>query len=318
NVGARIGATLFDAELAGRFRPTGVTGPIGAACAGARLLGLDADCITAAIGQAANCVAGLNNWPWAGSTEVFFHAGNGARNAVTAALLAQAGEHVSPSALDGQGGLYDAYQRHGRARGLAEGMEAFQALREIYFKPAPACNFVQTACQAGLALSQAGVTAADVTAIEVATFPAAAQYPGCNFAGPFQRLVQAKMSIQFSVAATLVQGALRESAFTRLDDPELLRLVGVTTMTLDPEFTAAFPAKQGAGVTVTLKDGTLRSRRLPDVRPCEPPEIHARFRAAAEAAFGPAQAETLETFVMRLDTEGDARTLIPLLVAQDA
>ncbi|HET6607785.1 MAG TPA: MmgE/PrpD family protein, partial [Rhodopila sp.] len=47
NVGARIGATLFDAELAGRFRPTGVTGPIGAACAGARLLGLDADCITA-------------------------------------------------------------------------------------------------------------------------------------------------------------------------------------------------------------------------------------------------------------------------------
>lgn len=317
NVGARIGTSLFDADLAGRFRPTGITGPIGAACAGARVLGLDADGVSAAIGQAANCVAGLNNWPWAGSTEVFFHAGNAARNAVTAALLARVGQHVSPGALDGPGGLYDAYRRRERACGLAHGIETVQALREIYFKPAPACNFVQTPCQAVLALSQAGVAARDVTAIEVATFPEAAQYPGCDHAGPFGHLVQAKMSIQFAVAAVLVHGALHEPAFARLDDPELLRLIGVTRLTLDPEFSAAYPARQGARVTVTLQDGTIRSHRLADVRPCEPPEIEARFRTAAEAAFGSAQAETLERFVMTLDTAADAGRLLPLLVAAE-
>lgn len=316
NVGARIGVTLFDAALAGRFRPTGVTGVIGAAAAGGRMLGLDADRVAAAIGQAANCVAGLNNWPWAGSTEVFFHAGNGARNAVTAALLARAGAYVSPGALDGQGGLYDAYRRPELARGLADGIDAFHALREIYFKPAPACNFVQTPCQAALALVQAGVIAGDVAAINVATFPAAAQYPGCDHAGPFVQLVQAKMSIQFSVAATLVQGALCEAAFARLDDAELLRLVEATTLTFDPEFTAAYPSKQGAAVTVTLRDGSRRTHRLQDVRPCEPPEILARFRGVADAAFRPVQAAALEEFVMNLDTTRDASALIPLLAAQ--
>lgn len=317
-IGARIGATLFDADLAARFRPTGVAGPIGAACAAARLLGLDADGVAAAMGQAANSVAGLNNWPWAGSTEVFFHAGTAARNAVTAALLAQAGQHVSPGALDGEGGLYAAYGRQDQAAGLADGIELVHALRDIYFKPAPACNYVQTACQAALSLSRQGIAAADIVAIDVATFPAAVQYPGCDFVGPFQRLVQAKMSIQFSVAATLAQGALQEAAFARLDDPAILRLAAATTLTLDPEFTATFPARQGGGVTVTLTDGTVRICRLDDVRPCEAPDIHIRFAAAAQDAFGPARAAELEAFVMSLDTAPDARALTNLLLAPGA
>ena len=36
------------------------------------------------------------------------------------------------------------------------------------------------------------------------------RYPGCDFAGPFQRALQAKMSIQFGVAAALQRKAIAE------------------------------------------------------------------------------------------------------------
>src|SRR5690606_3571265 len=41
-VGCRIGRALFDRELAGLFRPTGLTAPIGAGAAGSYLLEFDA------------------------------------------------------------------------------------------------------------------------------------------------------------------------------------------------------------------------------------------------------------------------------------
>jgi 2-methylcitrate dehydratase PrpD len=311
--GARIGRTLFDKDLARRVRPTGVTGPIGAAAAGARLLRLDAERTTAAIALAANTGSGLNNWPWAGSTEVFFHAGIAARNAVTAALLAEAGLHASASVLDGEGGLYDAHGRGERAAGIADGLGDGFEIRGVYFKPAPACNYVQTACQAALDLAGSGVRAGDVAAVSVATFSAATGYPGCDYAGPFDRLVQAKMSIQFSVAATLARGALEEAIFARLDDPEILRLAEATTLTIDPAFEAAFPGRQGAEVAVRLKDGTCRRRRRDDVGACPPDGVRERFRAAASAVLGAGRAAEIAGFVDALERAPDARELARLV-----
>jgi 2-methylcitrate dehydratase PrpD len=123
------------------------------------------------------------------------------------------------------------------------------------------------------------------------------------------------MSIQFSVATTLVNGALHESAFVQRDDPDIQRIARATTLTHDAEFTEAFPSRQGAEVTVTLRNGTTRTHRQDDVHPCPPTELRARFHAAAVAAFGEAWASDLEGFVMHLDSVGDARALTQLLSA---
>ena len=42
----------------------------------------------------------------------------------------------------------------------------------------------------------------------------------------YRNALQAKMSIPFSVAATLVRGAIEEDNYAEIDDPEILRLVG--------------------------------------------------------------------------------------------
>src|SRR6185503_5739229 len=88
-VGASVGRALMDQETVRIFRPTGITGPLGAAVAGSRMLGFNEDAGVSALGLAANATAGLNEWPASGADEMFFHAGFAARNAVTSIELAE-------------------------------------------------------------------------------------------------------------------------------------------------------------------------------------------------------------------------------------
>ena len=73
------------------------------------------------------------------------------------------------------------------------------------------------------------------------------------------------MSIPFSVAATLARGDIAEDNYASLEDPEILRLIAATDLEAEAAFTAAFPARQGAEVTVHLRDGKTIRHRLPDV-----------------------------------------------------
>ena len=148
----------------------------------------------------------------------------------------------------------------------------------VYYKPAPACNYAQTACQAALSVAtQDGFRSSDIESIVVKASAAAVGYPGCDYAGPFERILQAKMSIQYCVAATLARGVIAESNYRVLDDPEVTRLVSITKLEVDPAFTAAYPGAQGSEVIVKSRRGTARAR-MDDVIPATPEQIRARFR----------------------------------------
>ncbi len=74
-IGAAVGRAIMDQEMVRRFRPTGITGPLAGAIAGSRLLALDEDASVSALGFAANATGGLNEWPYCGGDEMFFHPG---------------------------------------------------------------------------------------------------------------------------------------------------------------------------------------------------------------------------------------------------
>ena len=107
--GAQIGRALFNADLARLYRPTGLVAPLGAALAGSFALGLDEDAATSAIAIAANTSSGLNEWPRAGGSEMYFHPGFAARNAIAAIELAEAGARASETILEGEAGLFAAF-----------------------------------------------------------------------------------------------------------------------------------------------------------------------------------------------------------------
>ena len=279
-IAAAIGKALVDADFVRFHRPTGTTGPIGAAVAGSMLLGLAEDAMVSAIGFAANTAGGLNEWPYSGGDEMFFHPGFAARNAVTAVELASLGARASESALDGRAGLFAGLNKMDCVARVAPFSGGPLEILSVYYKPAPACNYAQTACQAALAVAlQDGFCSRDIESIVVKASEAAVNYPGCDHAGPFERILRAKMSIQYCVAATLARGEIAESNYRLLDDPEVIRLVGLTKLEADAAFTAAYPGAQGSEVLVKLRDGTASSR-MDDVIPATPEQIRARFRSA--------------------------------------
>ena len=113
--GGQLGRAVMDAEVARFHRPTGVTGPLAGAAAGARLLQLNEEQATTALALGANTTVGYNHWAHTGGSEMFFQAGFAARNAVMAVRLAESGAFASPSALDGEAGMFAAFGKRGQA-----------------------------------------------------------------------------------------------------------------------------------------------------------------------------------------------------------
>ncbi len=280
-IGAAVGRAIMDQEMVRRFRPTGITGPLAGAIAGSRLLALDEDATVSALGFAANSTGGLNEWPYCGGDEMFFHPGFSARNAVTAVELASLGARASESALDGRAGLFAGLNKMDHISRVTPFSGGPLEILSVYYKPAPACNYAQTACQAAQALTmQDGFRSSDIDSIVVKASAAAVGYPGCDFDGSFERILQAKMSIQYCVAATLARGVIEESNYHLLGDPEVNRLVSITKLETDAAFTAAYPGAQGSEVIVALRDGQTWRYRMDDVVAATPDQIRARFRSS--------------------------------------
>jgi 2-methylcitrate dehydratase PrpD len=309
-VGASVGRALVDEEFVQLYRPTGITGPIGGAVAGSILAGLSEDAMVSAVGLAANTTGGLNEWPYSGGDEMFFHPGFAARNAVTAVELAELGAMASETALEGRSGLFAALHRSERISKVTPFSGRALEIMSVYHKPAPACNYAQTACHAALALAtEDGVKSRDIVGIRIKCSAAAVAYPGCNFAGPFDRILQAKMSIPYCVAATLAQGKIAESNYRLLSDPEVNRLLAATTLEEDANFTAEYPGMQGAEVSVTLRDGQTQDRRMRDLVPVSAKQIRARFWSASEKVFGATATSAIEATVDALEKQKDVGML---------
>lgn len=310
--GGRMGRALVTPEFARTFRPTGFAGPFAAAAASAHVLNLDEAATGSALSLAANMVGGQNQWPHTGADEMFFEAGLAARNGLIAAQLANLGAYGSELALDGEAGLLPAYRPDRRAPDVRL-FEGELEIMSVFFKPVPVCNFAQTPCLAALALAtEERIDANAISAINVKASRAAKAYPGCDYAGPFHRVLQAKMSIHYAVASALFRGKVDETSYLNLDDPAVLALASKVNVEADPGYTAAFPGKQGAEVEIALKDGRTLSRKLADVVPADRDLVRHRFRDAATKAVGSERAQSIEEGVDTLERSSDVGAIMKL------
>jgi 2-methylcitrate dehydratase PrpD len=307
--GAVLGRALMTAELARLFRPTGLIGPLAAAVAVGHLRGLSGVALTSAISFAVNCAAGLNQWPASGGSDMYFHAGFAARNALTCVDLAEAGAFATRDVIEGDAGLFQAFARRPIERPVRLFADGGYEILSVFHKQAPACNFAQTPSQAALQARLKLRAGNEISAIHIAATQAALLYPGCDARGPFGNMLAAKMSIQFGVAAAIARSRIDAGNYAELDDPEIARLIGITTLAADPELTAAYPQRQPAAVTLTLTDGSVVTGTLDDVLAAPAAMVRERFVAAATDALGDAQAQNLDSFIATLADMADAGPL---------
>lgn len=308
-VGGKVGRMVMDVEVSKVFRPTGTVGPIAGAAAGAKLLGLNEAQTSAALALATNMAAGYNEWAATGGSEMFFHNGLAARGAVTAVQLAAEGAYASPTALDGEAGMLAAFRRP-RPPQVPELFADRREILAVFFKPVPACNYAQTPAQVALAIAlQHKVRANDIERVSVRVTKAAALYPGCDADGPFEHILQAKMSIQYNVAAALVHGNFAERNYVPLENAEVQALAKRVGVEIDAALTAAYPQQQGAAVVVHTRRGETFEHGADNVEPTDADGVHERFFAAAASALGETRARELDSAIGTLETYADAAML---------
>ena len=301
------------------FHPTSVCGIFGATVAAGRLFGLDVATLTNALGIAGSLASGLFEYLGDGSATKPLHPGWAAHAGIQAARLADRGTTGPSTILEGRFGVYAAFvgnPQHGLERQLAD-LGGRWETSNIAFKPYPVCHFSHASIDAVRSLIEEKDLRVDDVAAVVATVPADAVAfvlePAASKVKP-RTPYEAKFSLQFAIAALLVDGAVGVDTFTdrRIADPALLEVAKKVTYEVRPYTT--YPAAFPGGARITTASGEVYKADLLHQRgssgnPMRGEDISEKFRANAGLALGDANARTLESDVLALDLDAMAMGL---------
>jgi 2-methylcitrate dehydratase PrpD len=220
------------------------------------VLGLDRHRATNAVAIAAGITGGVLEPVRAGSDEWRAQNAHAARGGLLAAQLAEREVAGAPDALEGPRGLLRSLA------GIAETPAAWQAdpqptsILGVWSKPWATLGDNVAVVAAAKLLFDDGVDATRIRRVTVRMNRHYAEYPGTSFPGPYERVVQAVASTRFATAAMLVHGKLDyRISLERRNDPEILRLVEMTSIEADDAFT-----QFDASVEVVLDDGSKLRR----------------------------------------------------------
>ncbi len=311
-VECRIGNAVSPGHYDRGWHITATTGVFGAAAGCARLLGLDAAGVAAALGIAASQSAGLvENLP-NGAKNV--GVGNAARNGLFAALLAEAGCDAAAASIEGRLGWARAMGDEPRVAEITEGLGArWEAGRNTY-KPYPAGIVFHAVIDAALAL-RAELRAPDPAAIASVEVAGDALLLARGDRGKVRIAGDQRVSIHHCAAVALQRGRAGVADFdaAALTDPVLDALRDRVRAVLD----ASLP-RGAARVTVTLADGRRAETTVPHARgsaerPMSDAGLDAKFRDNATLGGMADRAEAAIAAVRGLGAASDVRTLMALL-----
>ena len=303
----RIGNAVGPAHYEGGWHISATCGVFGAAAAAGKVLGLDAQRMSWALGIAATEAAGLRMM--LGSMAKCYNLGNAARSGLNAALLAAHGFTSSERALEAPRGflnvLADAPDAAAVTRGLGEEWE----ILSLAYKPYPCGVVIHPVIDACLDLrAQYAIDASAVTRVEVQVSPLAIKL--CGNPAPRDGL-ESKLSIAHSVAVALLDGAAGVAQYVdaRVTDPVAILLRDKVVSTAD-----AAIGKQQARVRIVLANGVAHElfvahARGSSGRPLSDAELTTKFRGLAAGVLSPAQIDAALAVCNSLETQADAGDL---------
>jgi 2-methylcitrate dehydratase PrpD len=312
-VGVKLGRMLHPKLYEHGWHATRVLGVIGAAAACSRLLRLDPQKCASAVGVAASMASGLRqNF---GTMTMALHVGLTARDAIHAALLAEAGFGADADALHGKYGFFRVFAGQSPEM-LPLGPPFELEVSGIIFKPFPSGAPTHAAVDAALALHRR--LAGGESGIERVTCLVHPWNAMTLREAPPQDPLQAKVSLSYCVAAALLKGRLthREFAAECLNEPALRELAGRIDVQISAELpdNGEFPAE----VQVRMRDGqTLVERReVPpggSTRPLSYEQLVEKFRSCATGILATAAVDRVIDEVARFGDLCEVRTLCEML-----
>ena len=276
---AKIGAAIGPRAYAKGWHATAMLGPLAAAVAAGKLLGLGAEGLERALGIAVSFAGGSRqNF---GTMTKPLHAGWAAHSGVTAARMAAAGISASAGILEAPLGMFTLFDGD-RTAALAALGNPYSILEPgLTVKIHPCCGSTHRSVDAALAVRAASKRSADeISAVEVSV-PLGEMKP-LIYDRPATGL-QGKFCLPYTVARALLDGALTIGTFEdrRTDEPDVVALMDKVRVRERASVDAL-----GAQVRVTYIDGSVLSRAVAHAKgtPGDPigrAEVHAKFLACA-------------------------------------
>jgi len=309
DVSCRVGNAMYPEHYDRGWHITGSTGTLGAAAACARLLKLDVQQTTMALGIAASQPVGMREQ--FGTMTKPFHPGGAARAGLMSALLASQGYTASPKALEAPRGMMQTVSTKNDWNEITGELGQRFEISFNSYKPFACGIVIHPSIDACAQLRAQGVTPEQIASIELKVHSLVLELTGKK--EPADGL-QAKFSVYHGCAAGLTFGRAAEEEFSdeivnRADMVALRRKVVATVDDSIDEASADVTAVLGDGrrvhVFVEHAIGSLQN-------PMTDAMLEAKFSGMSDAVIGAAQTAELIKACWAIGGAADVRGLTAL------
>jgi 2-methylcitrate dehydratase PrpD len=307
--GVRSGRTA-PGHHKGGWHLTGTLGSIAAGVAAGKLLGLDAQKLTYAMGIAATQAGGMQQNR--GTMCKSLHAGKAASNGVLAALLAERGFDSTQEIIEGQKGFARIYSDTAEPEHLTAGLGKRWLIESNGHKPYACGVVLHPLIDAVIAIrNRDKIDPASVSEIELQVHPLVLSITGV--VEPSTGL-QSKFSTLHSAAVALIDGAAGMAQYTdaKAIDPAVAALrrkikpVADETLRKDEAHATIVENGKRHQVHIAHASGTADN-------PMSDAQIEAKFTANATPVIGADNTKRVAEWVWSLEKHADMRELIALL-----
>lgn len=290
-VECRIGNAVYPAHYDIGWHITGTAGVFGAAAACGRLLGLNEQQMTWALGIAATQSSGLREM--FGTMCKSFHPGRAAQNGLTSALLAVRDFTSSDRAIEAPRGFANVLSTQRDYAEITEGLgESYEVALNTY-KPFACGIVIHPTIDACIQLRREhGLKAEDIERISLKVHPLVLELTGKKTP---QAGLEGKFSVYHSAAVAIIHGAAGEKQFSEacVRDPKVVALRDRVDAAADGGV-----AEDAAHVAITLKGGQVLKKHIDHAigsldRPMSDADLEAKLRDLVEGVLPAAQIEAL-------------------------
>ena len=309
DVSCRIGNAVYPEHYDRGWHITGSTGMLGAAAGCARLLGLNAQQTTMALGIAASQPVGLREQ--FGTMTKPLHPGAAARAGLMAALMAKHGYTASPRALEAPRGLLQVFSTKVDWAEATVGLGQQFEISANTYKPFACGIVIHPAIDACAQLRARGVLPEQIQRIELKVHSLVLELTGNK--EPADGLA-AKFSVYHGCAAGLIFGRAGEAEFADsvVTRPDLVALRRKVVATVDPGI-----AEAAVDVTAVLADGRREHLHIEHAigslqRPMGDADLNAKFHALADPVLGQPRSAALIAALWDAGSVSDMRPVLAL------
>jgi len=310
DVACRVGNMIYPDHYDRGWHITGSTGMLGAAAACARLLALDAERTTMALGIAASQPVGVREQ--FGSMTKALHPGAAARAGLTSALLARHGYTASARAIEAPRGLAQTYSTKVDWSEITAALGTRFEISFNSYKPFACGVVIHPSIDGCIQLARDhGLRPEDIERVALKVHPLVLELTGKKTP---RTGLEGKFSVYHACAAGIVFGQAGESEFSDavVARPDIVALRGRVEARVDGAI-----AEDAADVTIRCRDGRELHLFVAHAvgsleRPMSDADLQRKFHGLVDPVLGVARAEALIEPCTTLARCGDLRALTAL------